>query len=154
MTTKSKLTKLSKFLEESGINEANVIVSAPKRNLSPTMDFAMSFPEILYETIEEYDLTMAEFKTLLVLLKLMQFGNIVSINQTTIAVMRGITRQAVSKQFKKFKSVGIIIEDEHGTTWVNPAIFIKGKLYDVKNNQVLYKEMKTYCENLGSDTPF
>lgn len=153
MKQQNALTKLSKMFKDTGVTEAKVTVSSPKRNLTPNLEFVMTFPKILRKTIESYNLTMAEFKTLLALLELLEYSNLTNVNQVTIANYLGSSKQNINKHFKKFRELGILFEDESGFTWVNPALFAKGKLWDFKENSVIYKEVEKFSNNLELDKP-
>lgn len=153
MSTQSKLTKLGSMMEQAKIDSVNIIVAKENHNLKPNIGFVMSFPKVTRTVIDNFKLTMSEYKTLLVIVEFMEYQNLMNLTQQTVAKELGISKQAVSKHFKKFFDTGIIFKDSEGSIWVNPAIFSKGKLRDVRNNQTLYKEVQNLSNDIGLEEP-
>lgn len=153
MSTQSKLNKLGSMMEQAKIDSVNIIVAKENHNLKPNIGFVMSFPKVTRTVIDNFKLTMSEYKTLLVIVEFMEYQNLMNLTQQTVAKELGISKQAVSKHFKKFFDTGIIFKDSEGSIWVNPVIFSKGKLRDVKNNQTLYKEVQNLSSNIGLEEP-
>lgn len=153
MKQQNALTKLSTLFEKSGVTEANVIVSKERYNLKPNLEFGMIFPKVIRVLIKDCNLTTSEINTLMTVFDMMAFNNMFSLSQQAIANEVGISKQAVSKHFKKFYDIGILHKDGCGAIWVNPIIFAKGKLWDFKNNKIIYREVEELSKNLGLEEP-
>lgn len=151
MKQQSALSKLSGMFEQSGVTEANVIIAKPKHKFKPNLEFGMIFPEVINAFMQKY--TYSEMKTLMMLCECSQWQNSVNITQQFIANRLGVSKQAISPHYKKFFKDGVLIKDDTGAIWINPAIFVKGSFFDVLENNTIYKEVSNLSEELGLEEP-
>ena len=153
MSTRNKLDKLGKMMEEAGIDAANVIVAKPKYTLKPKMPFMFIFPDVWSKILSEFNLTMTDMRVLIALCQYAQFQNSIGVNQKVIANDTGISKANVSRSFKKLFEYGLLFKDEKEAIWINPIMFAKGTLWDFHNNEIQYKEVENVAELLGLQEP-
>lgn len=134
--------KLGKHLENINPDlhpEVNVIVSTSKTPVKPLNPFALIFLQVFRELILKFDLNGSDIVILTLLAEKMQYGNQISITQVALAKELNIKKQAVNRAFKKFKTCGLLLEDEFGNQFINSQILAKGDLWEHKNNETIYQ---------------
>lgn len=151
MKQQSALNKLSNLFEKTGVTDANVIITKPNHKFKPKLEFGMIFPEVINAFMQRY--TYAEMKTLMMMCECSQWQNAVNITQQFIANRLGVSKQAVSPHYKKFFKDGVLIKDDTGSVWVNPALFVKGSFFDVLENKTIYKQVEPLANDLGLEEP-
>lgn len=152
MKQQTALNKLSAMFEQCGVDHANVIVSKDKHNLKPNIGFGMVFPQVISALLDD-GFTAKELQTFMKVCELVEFSNALSITQTTIAKQTNTDKATISKHFKKFYTLGLLFKDEDGSVWINPVVFAKGKLWDFKNNKIIYQKAVELANNLGLEEP-
>lgn len=71
-------------------------------------------------------LTKTEFRIVFYILSKMEYGNLISLKQSSISQVLDINKSNVSVSFKKLKEKSILVEDELGNIYFNSNIIIKG----------------------------
>lgn len=130
-----------------------ISIAKEKRNLKPLNGFVMLFYENFEHLLINKALKGSEVAILTILINQMAYGNQLAIKQSGIARKLGVSAPYVSKVFKKFKQIGIILEDEDGV-YLNPQIVAKGKLWDHKENIDRYNKSVLISEQNGLSKSF
>lgn len=110
-------------LQEKGDVKVTTIVNSEKK-ISLKDQFVMAFTSNL-RALAELNISQNELKVITYILEVMEYGNLISINQTAIAKELGLHKSNVSYVFKKLVSKNILIK-ENGHTFMNSNLFAKG----------------------------
>lgn len=102
---------------------ATTIIKKDKK-LSIKSEFVLAFTDNLC-TLASLNITQNELKIITYILKAMEYGNLVSISQASIARELNLAKSNVSYNFKKLKAKGILI-DKDGNIYMNSNLFSKG----------------------------
>jgi len=110
-------------LQEKGDVKVTTIVNTEKK-ISLKDQFVMAFTSNL-RALAELNISQNELKVITYILEVMEYGNLISINQTAIAKELGLHKSNVSYVFKKLVSKNILIK-HNGHTFMNSNLFAKG----------------------------
>lgn len=107
-----------------GINlNAKVYVEKEKKT-SLKKDFVITFVENL-EALAKLNLKPNEFRIIVEIIKVMEYGNLINLSQSTIAKNLNLAKSNVSYYFKNLKKKNILVEKD-GHVFMNSNIFSKG----------------------------
>lgn len=107
-----------------GINlNAKVYVEKEKKT-SLKKDFVITFVENL-EALAKLNLKPNEFRIIVEIVKVMEYGNLINLSQSTIAKNLNLAKSNVSYYFKNLKKKNILVEKD-GHVFMNSNIFSKG----------------------------
>ncbi len=95
-------------------------------------DFIMLFVENFQRLVPL--LTKNELKVMLSILKFMGYSNVFSVTQKAISNDSGVPVANVSRAMAVLKKLMILSVSVDGVWYINPFIFSKGKLLEVKKN--------------------
>jgi hypothetical protein len=148
--------KLLTYLESlSKVDTKSVHVSVAAKKESVTQPFVILFHENLLKLFMQDFLSKSDLKVTLNLCAIASFGNLIQVNQKTLAEICSLTQQQVSKSMKNLEMCGVIFKISIGT-FLNPAIFTKGKLSaipdelwveSVKQSDVIYPLKKKLTDS-------
>ena len=132
------MSKAQNFLTDNAIlalgiennDEVNIVKSRSK--VSVANEFVMMFIENFSRLVPL--LNKSELRVMLSLLKFLNYNNVYTINQRVIADDTGLSKQAVSKAWSRLKELKILSETDNGIGYINPFIFAKGSLLEVKKH--------------------
>jgi len=116
------VTEINK-LQEKGDVKVTTIVNTEKK-VSLKDQFVMAFTSNL-RALAELNISQNELKVITYILEIMEYGNLISINQTAIAKELGLHKSNVSYVFKKLVTKNILIK-QNGHTFMNSNLFAKG----------------------------
>ncbi|VUS45426.1 hypothetical protein SB6407_05575 [Klebsiella pasteurii] len=116
------VTEINK-LQEKGDVKVTTIVNTEKK-VSLKDQFVMAFTSNL-RALAELNISQNELKVITYILEVMEYGNLISINQTAIAKELGLHKSNVSYVFKKLVTKNILIK-QNGHTFMNSNLFAKG----------------------------
>lgn len=110
--------------------EATVIVKEKQTNIKAKNPFVIMF-------IDNYDILLdicgkEELKIVNYLMKVMNYGNLISISNKDIAEQTKINPANVSRALRKLRDKKVISKTKNGSMFINPHIFSKGNLKDIK----------------------
>lgn len=112
-----------KKMQEKGDVKVTTIVQNEKK-VSLKDQFVMAFTSNL-RALAELNISQNELKVITYILEVMEFGNLISINQTSIAKELGLHKSNVSYTFKRLVEKNILIKKD-GHTFMNSNLFAKG----------------------------
>lgn len=138
--TSNITSKLSTAMNDNPNSDIKVTIAKDKkRNMKPLTPFVIVFYKNLDEILKTYKLSNFEMRVLLKLVDCMQYGNLISVNQKSIADALESSRQQVNRAFKSLKKTGLFIEVE-GSLFMNYNIITKGDLWSAKDVKEIYEE--------------
>lgn len=104
---------------------ATVIIAGKKMH---TIDeFVQLFVKNFDEILNRYDLNKSEIRVIFRILRYMQFGNLINLNNTTLARDLNIDKSNISRIMKRLKGIGLLVE-LNGALFFNPHVACKGTL--------------------------
>lgn len=121
-----KLKKLADESANDGIDIKATIKIEKDKKITLKDDFVITFTNNLFVLFKELELTKNEMLIVAALLELMQYGNLLSFKQVSLAKKIGLDAANFSRNFKKLKNKNIIVIDEDGNMFMNSKLFIKG----------------------------
>lgn len=130
-------------------SKVNVFVARAKMPI--VNQFVLLFYQSFLFTIDEYNLSRNEIRTILKILEYAQFGNLIQLSYTKLAKDLGMDKSNCSKIMKKLKTTGLLI-DEDGNMFLNPQIIAKGnflKLDEIENERLLNKGAELLEKTIG-----
>lgn len=110
-------------LQQKGDVKVTTIVNSEKK-VSLKDQFVMAFTSNL-RALAELNISQNELKVITYILEIMEYGNLISINQTAIAKELNLHKSNVSYVFKKLIAKNILIK-HNGHTFMNSNLFAKG----------------------------
>lgn len=110
-------------LQEKGDVKITTIVQNDKK-ITLKEQFVMAFTSNL-RALAELNISQNELKVITYILEVMEYGNLISINQTSIAKELGLHKSNVSYAFKKLVQKNILVKKD-GHTFMNSNLFSKG----------------------------
>lgn len=119
----SKKQEMAKLIEGGGTVKVTQTFNLDKK-ATVKADFVLAFTSNLRQ-LAELNISQNELKVITYILEVMEFGNLISINQTVIAKELGVAKSNISYTFKKLRSKNILIEN-NGHLFMNSALFQKG----------------------------
>lgn len=110
--------------KSNGVNlNAKVYVEKEKKT-SLKKDFVIAFVDNL-EALAKLNLKPNEFRIIVEIVKVMEYGNLINLSQSTIAKNLNLAKSNVSYYFKNLKKKNILVEKD-GHVFMNSNIFSKG----------------------------
>ena len=148
-----KITEAASGISEkiSDGSSVKVIVAKDKYQTDILNPFAMIFCEVLFNTIEEYNLTKNDIRTILRIIYYARFGNLIQMSNTKLAKDLGMNKSSLSRSMKKLRESGILVEDE-GNLYLNPQVISKGsfaKIEEDKELELIEKGAKILAQTLN-----
>ena len=131
--------------------KVNIFIGEDK--IGVNSDFVMLFASNLQRLLCRNKLTINEMKILLTIVTYSQYRNMFKVSQKAIAKETGIHKGNVSKYYKSLKEKGIILEDENENEFINPYLFVKGKMKEMKATK-LFKSMHLLQYDDDIENPF
>ena len=110
-------------LQEKGNVKVTAIIQQEKKN-SLKSEFVMAFTSNL-RALAELNISQSELKVITYILEIMEYGNLISLNQSQIARDLDMKKSNMSVIFKKLTKKGVLIK-EKGHLFMNSNLFAKG----------------------------
>lgn len=130
-------------LQEKGNVKVTTIIQAEKKN-SLKSDFVMAFTSNL-RALAELNISQSELKVITYILEIMEYGNLIGLNQSQIARDLDMKKSNMSVIFGKLTAKGVLIK-EKGHLFMNSNLFAKGLNH--KLNTERRENLKSaQCEN-------
>ena len=114
--------EINKMQEKGDVKVTTIVQNEKKVSLKD--QFVMAFTSNL-RALAELNISQNELKVITYILEVMEFGNLISINQTSIAKELGLHKSNVSYTFKRLVEKNILIKKD-GHTFRNSNLFAKG----------------------------
>ena len=114
----------------------SINVTKKRKQINPINPFVICFYNSLYEVLRKNPITMKSFQLLLLILHDCALGNLISINQTSLAERMGTNKSNISRYIKELKTAGFFILLKKGL-YLNPQIISKGSLLALAENDEL-----------------
>lgn len=105
--------------------EVTQIWEESKTNKSVNKPFVMAFTDNLM-AFSDLNITKNQLRVVCYILEKMEYGNLININQKSIAETLGIAKSNMSNIFKQLKGKEILVEDNDKNLYVNSNLFAKG----------------------------
>jgi DNA-binding MarR family transcriptional regulator len=118
-----KKQEIAKLIEDGGTVKVTQTFNLDKK-ATVKADFVLAFTSNLRQ-LAELNISQNELKIITYILEIMEFGNLISINQSVIAKELGLAKSNVSYTFKKLRNKNILIE-KNGHLFMNSSLFQKG----------------------------
>ncbi len=116
-----------------GISDNDPInLFAVRGKLKTKSEFVMMFYENFARLVDL--LTKRELRVLMAILRFLEYQNVFKITQKTLADSLEVDVANVSRAIKTLREKRIISIDLNGTEFVNPYIFAKGNMLEIKRN--------------------
>ena len=112
---------------------SSVTIIKKEKKVSITQPFVLAFTENLC-ALANLNISQNELKIITYVLKMMEFGNLINLNQTVVAKQLNLQRSNVSYNFKKLKQKGIFVENE-GHLYMNSNLFTKGLSHNLNDEK-------------------
>lgn len=95
-------------------------------------------------TLSNIGLGKSEFRVVAYILTIMEYGNLINVNQASIGRFLDISRANMSHIFSKLKKKEILVEDDQKNLYMNSNLFAKGMKHrlDKERRDNLYKAQK------------
>ncbi|HCE8950731.1 TPA: replication/maintenance protein RepL [Morganella morganii] len=132
-------------MQESGNVKATVIIQNDNK-VSLKNDFVILFLENFDRLITKLKLTTTELRVLIYILKKMEYGNLLTLNQKSVCVALDMKSSNVSAVFKKLKEKEVLVYDDEGNMYINSNIVMKGlkhRLSEEKRNNLKKSQKQT-----------
>lgn len=130
--------------------QVNVFVSKSKMPI--VNQFVLLFYQSFLFTIDEYNLSRNEIRTVLKILEYTQFGNLIQLSYTKLAKDLNMDKANTSRIIKKLKAASLLIDDD-GNLFLNPQIIAKGsflKRDEIETEKLLEKGAELMKQTIGS----
>lgn len=121
-----KLKKLADESANDGIDIKATIKIEKDKKITLKEDFVITYTNNLFVLFKELELTKNEMLIVAALLELMQYGNLLSFKQVSLAKKIGLDAANFSRNFKKLKNKKVIVIDNDGNMFMNSKLFQKG----------------------------
>ena len=119
----SKKAEMAKLIEGGGTVKVTQTFNLDKK-ATVKADFVLAFTSNLRQ-LAELNISQNELKVITYILEVMEFGNLICINQSAIAKELGLAKSNVSYTFKRLVEKNILIKKD-GHTFMNSNLFAKG----------------------------
>lgn len=153
----SNISELSQDLlgfDEEDLQDKKVTVHIHEKDKIKVKDqFVLTFVGNLQNLLVHEKLTTSELKVLLTIVQYSSFQNVFKITQKTISNDLNISEAMVSKTMKKLREKQLILEDSTGVEYVNPYLFLKGKITEFKASE-RFKQMSLHFNDEIIKSPF
>ncbi len=117
--------QIEKIQEKSEAPLKATIKIGEESKVSVKADFVIAFTANLNKLVE-IGVNQTELKVILYILEVMEYGNLISLNQRAICKALDLKPSNVSQIFKKLKAKKVLIEDENKSLYMNSNLFAKG----------------------------
>lgn len=114
--------EINKMQEKGDVKVTTIVKNDKKITLKD--QFVIAFTTNL-RALADLNISQNELKVICYILEVMEFGNLISINQTAIAKALDLHKSNVSYVFKKLIAKNILIKKD-GHTFMNSNLFAKG----------------------------
>ena len=104
--------------------EAKIQIGEVKK-LTIKQDFVIAFTANLNK-LAEIGVNQTELRVILFILEVMEYGNLINLNQRAVCKALDLKPSNVSQIFKKLKAKNVLIEDEDKNLFMNSNLFAKG----------------------------
>lgn len=145
-----ELSDKVKTLQEHGNVKVTTIVQEDKK-LSLKQEFVMAFTSNL-RALAELNISQSELKVITYILEIMEFGNLIGLNQSQIARDLDMKKSNMSVIFKKLTEKGVLVK-EKGHLFMNSNLFAKGLNHKL-NSEKRENLRKAQFENNTFDRSF
>lgn len=115
--------RIKNLRQEGDIKVTTIIQEDNKVSLKS--QFVITFLDN-FDALINLGLNNTEMKVISYILKKMEFGNLLNLNQTSIVKALDLKKSNVSKIFKKLYDTKVLVKDNDGNTFVNSNLFAKG----------------------------
>lgn len=136
--------EVEKIREKNNVKVTTIIQEDKKISLKD--QFVIAFTSNL-RALADLNISQNELKIITYILEVMEYGNLISINQSAIAKDLNIHRSNVSYNFKKLIQKGILIK-KNGHIFMNSNLFAKGLSHKMN------KERRKNIYSAQDDTNF
>ncbi|EFG8795778.1 hypothetical protein BL625_004577 [Escherichia coli] len=144
MENEDAFAEVEKMKEEGDVKATLIVKKDTKVSLKN--EFVILFLENFDRLITELKLTTTELRILVYILKKMEYGNLININQKSICKALDMKSSNVSAVFKKLKEKDILVVDEEKNTYVNSNLVMKGlkhRMNKDRNNNLRKAQVET-----------
>ncbi|MEX8692718.1 replication/maintenance protein RepL [Salmonella enterica] len=138
------IEEVEKIREKNNVKVTTIIQEDKKISLKD--QFVIAFTSNL-RALADLNISQNELKIITYILEVMEYGNLISINQSAIAKDLNIHRSNVSYNFKKLIQKGILIK-KNGHIFMNSNLFAKGLSHKMN------KERRKNIYSAQDDTNF
>lgn len=142
------LEDIAKSIDDHLDEKNDVNVFAMPARMPIVNNFVLLFYNAFLQTIDDYGLTLNDVRVMLKIIDLMKFGNLVKISWTDVAKGLGISHTNMPRHLKKLRAAQLLIDDENGSTFLNPQIISKGKFLKKGDNEELIRILDLGAEAL------
>lgn len=118
-----ELSDKVKILQERGNVKVTTVVQEDKK-ISLKQEFVMAFTSNL-RALAELNISQSELKVITYILEIMEYGNLIGLNQSQIARDLDMKKSNMSVIFKKLTEKGVLVK-EKGHLFMNSNLFAKG----------------------------
>jgi len=112
-------------MQQEGDIKATVVIQSDNK-VSIKNDFVILFLENFDRLITQLKLTTTELRVLIYILKKMEYGNLLTLNQKSVCVALDMKSSNVSAIFSKLKQKGVLVFDDEKNMYVNSNLVMKG----------------------------
>lgn len=137
MTTKKDLEE---FIEQATEENLQVNIIKNKQKIKPNQSFSMVFNSNFSSVLKEYRLNHNDILILFTIIEYVNFGNLISLTQQTIANDLNTSQQNISKSWSKLMKAKILFK-HNGSLFLNPKYIVKGNLKNSKESNA-YKHIR------------
>lgn len=124
---------LKKELNDKTLEAVNELLSEEQSDISVNVNVKKNKPKVILgqffigfaENLLQLDLKPTEFKVVIYILKMMDYGNLVSLKQSTIAKDLGLDKSAVNRAWKVLITKKVLV-DNNGHIYFNSNFCAKG----------------------------
>lgn len=153
----SNISELSQDLlefDEEELQDKKVTVHIHEQDkIKVKNQFVLLFVENLHNLLVKEKISLSELKVLLSIVRFSSYQNVFKITQTTIAKDINMHRSHVSAIMKKLREKQLILEDSTGVEYVNPYLFLKGSIKELKATE-RFKQMSLHFNDETIKNPF
>ncbi|EAQ2260629.1 hypothetical protein C4Z15_016240 [Enterobacter hormaechei subsp. xiangfangensis] len=112
-------------MQQEGDIKATVVIQSDNK-VSIKNDFVILFLENFDRLITQLKLTTTELRVLIYILKKMEYGNLLTLNQKSVCVALNMKSSNVSAIFSKLKQKGVLVFDDEKNMYINSNLVMKG----------------------------
>jgi len=112
-------------MQKDGDIKATVVIQSDNK-VSIKNDFVILFLENFDRLITQLKLTTTELRVLIYILKKMEYGNLLTLNQKSVCVALDMKSSNVSAIFSKLKQKGVLVLDDEKNMYINSNLVMKG----------------------------
>ena len=141
-------------LQERSINQGDTRgitvktnIERDKSNKHLKSQFVLAFTDNLFR-LSQLDISKNQLKVICYILTKMEYGNLITLQQSSIASALELHKSNVSRIFKQLKEKAILVEDEDKNLFINSNLFSKGLYHRLEESrrENLRKARKDTCD--------